>query len=94
MSLFGALEELRTRPIGDLAGARAARQGFRSRIKLAGDNALFPEPVVEARDDRSAGHEIKGSDSNIRENRGQTPISAELTPSTEMGVCPRFSFGV
>src|SRR5258705_2705404 len=48
MSLFGALEELRTRPIGALTGARAARQGFRSRIPLARDNAQFAESLVEA----------------------------------------------
>src|ERR1700743_269622 len=49
MTLFGPLEQLRQRPIGDLAGARAARIGFRSRIKLARDNRLFGEKVVEAR---------------------------------------------
>jgi len=49
MSPFGALEELRNRPIGDQAPPRAARQGFRQRIALASDDALFAEPVVEAR---------------------------------------------
>ena len=64
MSLFGALEELRTRPIGDQAGARAARQGFRSRIKLARDNALFPEAVVEARDVGLKGANFYAGDRN------------------------------
>jgi hypothetical protein len=48
MSPFGPLEELRARPIGDQAGARAARKGFRQRIAIARDNALFGEDVVEA----------------------------------------------
>ncbi len=50
MSAFGALEELRNWPMGDLAPLRAARKGFRSRIAIARDNRLFGEPVVEARD--------------------------------------------
>jgi D-alanyl-D-alanine dipeptidase len=50
MNPFGPLQELRARPIGDLAGARAARIGFRTRIPLARDNVRFGEPVVEARD--------------------------------------------
>ncbi len=50
MSIFGALEDLRTRPIGDQAGARAARRGFRTRIPLSRGCALFAEAVVEARD--------------------------------------------
>ncbi|HWY65907.1 MAG TPA: hypothetical protein VNX61_11905, partial [Rhizomicrobium sp.] len=49
MSAFGALEELRDRPMGDLTPLRAARKGFRSRIAIARDNRLFGEPVVEAR---------------------------------------------
>jgi D-alanyl-D-alanine dipeptidase len=49
MSVFGPLEELRARAIGDQAGARAARRGFRQRIAVARDNALFGEAVVEAR---------------------------------------------
>jgi D-alanyl-D-alanine dipeptidase len=50
MTTFGPLEQLRQRPIGDLADARAARIGFRSKIRLARDNRLFGESVVEARD--------------------------------------------
>lgn len=48
MSAFGDLEELRNRPIGGQAGARAARKGFRRNIAIARDNALFGEKVVEA----------------------------------------------
>jgi D-alanyl-D-alanine dipeptidase len=50
MSCFGALQDLRTRPIGDQAAARQARQGFRSRIALNLGHALFDEGVVEARE--------------------------------------------
>jgi len=49
MSAFGVLEALRSRPLGDQAPLRAARQGFRSRIAIARDNLLFGETVVEAR---------------------------------------------
>lgn len=55
MSAFGALEELRNRPLGDQASARAARKGFRQRIALASDHALFGEAVVEARQAGLAG---------------------------------------
>ncbi|MBV9550975.1 MAG: peptidase M15D vanX D-ala-D-ala dipeptidase, partial [Alphaproteobacteria bacterium] len=48
MSIFGALEELRHRPIGDQAAARAARIGCRRRIPIRRDNALFGEAMVEA----------------------------------------------
>jgi len=48
MSAFGALEELRDRPIGDVTALRAARKDFRSRIPITRDNALFGEGVVEA----------------------------------------------
>ena len=64
MSSFGALEELRTRPIGDLAVARAARRGFRSRIPLERDNVLFPEAVVEAREAGLKGENFYASDRN------------------------------
>ena len=49
MSVFGVLEELRNRPIGDQAPLRAARKGFRQRIPIIRDNALFGEAVIEAR---------------------------------------------
>ncbi len=64
MSPFGPLEELRNRPIGDQAGARTARQGFRSRVPLARDNALFGEPVMEARDAALRGENFYATDRN------------------------------
>ena len=64
MSVFGALEELRLRPIGDQAPARAARTGFRSRIPLARGHDLFGEVVVEARDAGLAGENFYASDRN------------------------------
>ena len=50
MSVFGALDELRNRPVGGQELARRARKGFRQRIPLLRDNALFGEGVVEARE--------------------------------------------
>jgi zinc D-Ala-D-Ala dipeptidase len=50
MTIFGALDELRHRPVGDQAPARAARIGCRRRVPIRRDNALFGEPVVEARE--------------------------------------------
>jgi D-alanyl-D-alanine dipeptidase len=64
MSAFGALEELRNRPIGDLAASRAARRGFRQRIALASDQALFAEPVVEARSVGLAGENFYAGSRN------------------------------
>ena len=64
MSPFGALEELRNRPIGDQAQPRAVRQGFRQRIMLASDNVLFGEPVVEARTLGLAGENFYASSRN------------------------------
>jgi D-alanyl-D-alanine dipeptidase len=64
MTRFGALEELRSRPIGDLAGARAARQGFRSRIPIRRDNALFGEALVEAREQGLKGENFYAGDRN------------------------------
>jgi zinc D-Ala-D-Ala dipeptidase len=49
MSHFKSLEPLRQRPIGDQAGARAARKTCRQRIAIRRDNALFGEAMVEAR---------------------------------------------
>jgi len=46
MTRFAALEDLRNRPIGDQGPARAARKGFRTRIPIHRDNALFGEPLV------------------------------------------------
>ena len=64
MTRFGALEELRSRPIGGLADARAARQGFRSRIPIRRDNALFGEALVEAREQGLDGENFYASDRN------------------------------
>ena len=64
MSAFGPLEELRNRPIGDQAGARAARKGFRSRITISRDHALFGEVVIEARDAGLAGENFYATDRN------------------------------
>jgi D-alanyl-D-alanine dipeptidase len=64
MSAFGALEELRNRPIGDQAPARTARKGFRTRIAIARDNALYGQPVVEARDAGLQGANFYASDRN------------------------------
>ena len=64
MTRFGALEELRSRPIGDLAGARAARNGFRVRIPIRRDNALFGEALVEAREQGLKGENFYAGDRN------------------------------
>ena len=64
MSAFGPLEELRTRPLGDQAGARAARKSFRQRIAIARDNELIGEAVVEARAAGLAGENFYASDRN------------------------------
>lgn len=64
MSAFGPLEELRSRPIGDQAGARAARKGFRQRIALDPANSLFGEAVVEARAAGLAGENFYASSRN------------------------------
>lgn len=64
MSAFGVLEDLRNRPIGDLASLRTARQGFRSRIIIARDNVLFGEKVVEAHQAGLKGENFYASDRN------------------------------
>jgi D-alanyl-D-alanine dipeptidase len=64
MTAFGALEELRNRPIGEQAAARALRKGFRSRIAIARDNARYGEPVVEARAVGLAGENFYAGDRN------------------------------
>ena len=55
MSVFGVLEELRNRPIGEQGRVREARKGFRKRIPILRDNALFGESVVEVREAGLAG---------------------------------------
>ena len=64
MSVFGTLQSLRDRPLGDQAPARAARRGFRQRIGIARDNRLFGEAVVEARDAGLKGENFYASDRN------------------------------
>ena len=64
MTRFGALEALRSRPVGDLAGARAARKGFRARIPIRRDNALFGEMMVEAREQGLKGENFYAGDRN------------------------------
>ena len=64
MSAFGVLEDLRNRPIGDLAPLRAARKGFRSRIIIARDNVLFSEKVMEAHQAGLKGENFYASDRN------------------------------
>ncbi len=64
MSVFGAVEELRLRPIGDQAAARAARRDFRSRILLDLGHELFGEAVMEARDAGLAGENFYAGDRN------------------------------
>ena len=50
MSIFGALGELRHRPIGDQAASRAARIDCRQRVPIRRDNALFGEAMAQAGD--------------------------------------------
>jgi D-alanyl-D-alanine dipeptidase len=64
MSVFGALEELRNRPVGSQGRARQARKGFRQRIPLLRDNVLFGESVVEAREAGLAGENFYASARN------------------------------
>ncbi|HXS07523.1 MAG TPA: M15 family metallopeptidase [Rhizomicrobium sp.] len=64
MTRFGALEELRSRPIGDLATARAARRDFRTRVPIRRDNALYGERLVEAGDAGLSGVNFYFSDRN------------------------------
>jgi D-alanyl-D-alanine dipeptidase len=64
MSAFGPLEELRTRPLEGQARPRALRKGFRARIAITRDNALFGEDVIEARDAGLAGENFYASSRN------------------------------
>ena len=64
MTRFGALEELRSRPIGDLSAARAARQNFRKTVPIRRDNALYGEALLEARSHGLAGANYYASDKN------------------------------
>jgi len=64
MTPYGTLEDLRRRPIGDQAQARARRADFRTRIPIRRDNALFGEELVEARDLGLKGENFYASDRN------------------------------
>lgn len=64
MTRFGALDALRSRPIGGQAAARAARKGFRARIPIRRDNALFGEMMVEAREQGLKGENFYAGDRN------------------------------
>ncbi len=64
MARFGALEELRSRPIGDLSAARAARKDFRTRIAIRRDNRLYGEAMAEARTFGLKGSNFYASDRN------------------------------
>jgi zinc D-Ala-D-Ala dipeptidase len=75
MSIFGALDNLRHRPIGDLAPARTARQGFRQRVPIA-RGALYDEALCEAGDVGLAGTNFYHSARNPpywRSIEGSTP---------------------
>src|SRR5437868_15221442 len=63
MSLFGALESLRNEPIGDLAEARASRNGYRDH-PISGNGAAFTEPLVDLRDLGIAGENFYHSHRN------------------------------
>jgi D-alanyl-D-alanine dipeptidase len=64
MKAFCVLDELRGRPIGDQGRAREARKGFRTRIPILRDNALFAEAVVEARETGLAGENFYAGSRN------------------------------
>ena len=64
MTRFATLEELRNRPIGDQAVARAARKGFRTRISIARDNGLYGEALIDARGEGLRGENFYASDRN------------------------------
>jgi D-alanyl-D-alanine dipeptidase len=75
MSIFGALDNLRHRPIGDLARARATRQGFRQRVPIA-RGPLYDEALCEAGDMGLAGANFYHSARNPpywRSIEGSTP---------------------
>ena len=64
MSLFGPLDQLRHRPIGDQAAARAARIGCRQRTPIRRDNSLFGEAMAEAHTFGLAGINFYASPNN------------------------------
>lgn len=54
MTLFAALEDLRSRPVPDLAAARARREGYRTH-PIARSNTYYGEALAELRDRGIAG---------------------------------------
>jgi D-alanyl-D-alanine dipeptidase len=64
MTAFKSLQDLRVRPIGDQASARAARKESRTRIPIRRDNALYGERVVEAREMGLSGENFYASEKN------------------------------
>jgi zinc D-Ala-D-Ala dipeptidase len=63
MSLFGALDALRSRPIGDQAALRAGKSGFRE-LAIERSNAHFAEAMVDARSLGLAGENYYWSERN------------------------------
>lgn len=63
MTLFGSLSDLRSRPIGDQAGLRSAKKGFRA-LPIARSNVYHGEALVEARDLGLAGENYYHSPRN------------------------------
>jgi zinc D-Ala-D-Ala dipeptidase len=64
MTGFGALEELRSRPIGDLGAARAARKHYRQTISIRRDNRLYGEALCEVRELGLKGENYYAGDRN------------------------------
>jgi D-alanyl-D-alanine dipeptidase len=64
MPPFKNLDPLRLRPIPAQEPARAARKGFRTRIPIRRDNALFGEAMVEAREVGLKGENFYASENN------------------------------
>ncbi|MEI9990617.1 MAG: M15 family metallopeptidase [Rhizomicrobium sp.] len=63
MSVFGRLEEFRTRPIGALSEARARKEGFRAQ-PIARSNVHFSEGLADVRDFGIAGENYYHSTRN------------------------------
>ena len=63
MSIFGALEGLRDRPIGDLTSARAARRNFRDSVKIE-RGPLYDEALCDAGGHGLAGENFYHSERN------------------------------
>jgi zinc D-Ala-D-Ala dipeptidase len=75
MNVFGPLQDLRDRPIGDLAAARSARRDFRQRVPIT-RGALYDEALCEASALGLAGENFYHSEKNPpywRRIEGSTP---------------------